>query len=138
MSEVADTTLAGSEGVDSIRAGGAGGGAASELSPAQPSPARAYDAPGPSSVPAGPETFRLLQSVEMDVTVELGRARLPIRDLMALLPGSVVELNRQAGSPVDVLVNGTLFAKGEVVVIDDEFGVRISEIVQSDASRLGL
>jgi flagellar motor switch protein FliN/FliY len=52
-----------------------------------------------------------------------------VRDLLSLTPGSVVELDRAAGSPVDVLVNGTLIARGEVVVIDEEFGIRISEII---------
>jgi flagellar motor switch protein FliN/FliY len=52
-----------------------------------------------------------------------------VRDLLGLSPGSVVELDRVAGSPVDLLVNGTLIARGEVVVVDDEFGVRITEIV---------
>ena len=65
----------------------------------------------------------------MGVTAELGRKRMSVRDLLALTPGAVIELDRAAGSPVDVLVNGTLIARGEVVVIDEEFGIRISEIV---------
>jgi flagellar motor switch protein FliN/FliY len=65
----------------------------------------------------------------MEVTAELGRHRMTVRDLMSLQPGSVIELDRAAGSPVDVLVNGALLAHGEVVVIDEEFGVRVSEIV---------
>jgi flagellar motor switch protein FliN/FliY len=61
-----------------------------------------------------------------------------VRDLLALAPGTIVELDKAAGSPVDVLVNGTLMARGEVVVIDEEFAVRISEIVTSEQdSRLG-
>ena len=71
----------------------------------------------------------------MDVTVELGRARMPVRDLLAITPGAVIELDRAAGSPVDVLVNGTLIARGEVVVVDEEFGIRISEIVGIDGKR---
>jgi flagellar motor switch protein FliN/FliY len=65
----------------------------------------------------------------MGVTAELGRTRMTVRDLLGLTPGAVVELDRAAGSPVDVLVNGTLIARGEVVVIDEEYGIRISEIV---------
>ncbi|MBW8826843.1 MAG: flagellar motor switch protein FliN [Acidobacteria bacterium] len=65
----------------------------------------------------------------MSVTAELGRTKMTVRELLALAPGAVVELDRAAGSPVDVLVNGTLVARGEVVVIDEEFGIRISEIV---------
>jgi flagellar motor switch protein FliN/FliY len=58
-----------------------------------------------------------------------------VRDLLALAPGSVVELDRVAGSPVDLLVNGTLIARGEVVVVDDEFGVRITEIISAADKR---
>ncbi len=74
----------------------------------------------------------LLSDVEMGVTAELGRTRLSIRELLSLQPGSIVELDRAAGSPVDLLVNGTLVARGEVVVIDEEFGIRITEIVGHD------
>jgi flagellar motor switch protein FliN/FliY len=76
----------------------------------------------------------LLHDVEMGVTAELGRRRMSVRDLLSLTPGAVIELDRAAGSPVDVLVNGTLIARGEVVVIDEEFGIRISEIVAPDAA----
>lgn len=75
----------------------------------------------------------LLNDVEMGVTAELGRTRMTVRELLSLQPGSVVELDRAAGSPVDLLVNGTLVARGEVVVIDEEFGVRITEIIGYDA-----
>jgi flagellar motor switch protein FliN/FliY len=82
--------------------------------------------------------MRLLSDVEMGVTVELGRTRMTVRHLLALAPGTIVELDKAAGSPVDVLVNGTLMARGEVVVIDEEFAVRISEIVTPEKdSRLG-
>lgn len=80
---------------------------------------------------AGP--LSLLQDVEMDVTVELGRTSMPIRELLSLQPGMVVEIDRQAGAPIDVLVNGRLIACGEVVVIDEEFGIRITEIVDAGA-----
>lgn len=74
----------------------------------------------------------LLHGVEMEVTVELGRARLTVRELLSLRTGSVIELDRAAGSPADVLVNGRLIARGEVVVIDENFGIRITEIVTAD------
>jgi flagellar motor switch protein FliN/FliY len=83
---------------------------------------------------AGPRHLALLNDVELGVTAELGRRRLTVRELLSLSPGSVVELDRAAGSPVDVLVNGTLIARGEVVVIDEEFGIRISEIVSPEAA----
>ena len=82
-------------------------------------------------VPGVSRPLTLLHDVEMGVTAELGRTRMTVRDLLSLTPGAVVELDRAAGSPVDVLVNGTLIARGEVVVIDEEYGIRISEIVGS-------
>ena len=98
-------------------------------------------AAGPATPPAAPmspgsrsgrRSLEVLANVEMTVTVELGRTRMPVRQLLALSPGSVIELNRSANTPVDVFVNGTLFARAEVVVIDDEFGVRITDIVERD------
>jgi flagellar motor switch protein FliN/FliY len=74
-------------------------------------------------------SLKLLHDVEMEVTVELGRTKMIVRNILGLTPGSVIELDRAAGAPVDLLVNGTLIGRGEVVVIDEEFGVRISEIV---------
>jgi flagellar motor switch protein FliN/FliY len=85
--------------------------------------------------PQDTRSLDLLADVEMGVTAELGRTRMTVRELLALTPGSVVELDRMAGSPVDVLVNGTLVARGEVVVIDEEFGVRISEIIGLETTR---
>ena len=76
--------------------------------------------------------MHLLRDVEMGVSVELGRTRMTVRELLALAPGAIVELDKAAGAPVDLLVNGTLMARGEVVVIDEEFAVRISEIVTSE------
>ena len=79
-----------------------------------------------------PRSMDLLHGVEMTVTVELGRTKMLLGELLALRSGSIVELDRAAGSPVDVLINGTLLAHGEVVVVDDEFGVRITTIVSGD------
>ncbi len=76
--------------------------------------------------------IEVLQGVEMSVTVELGRTRMLVRDLLGLRVGSVVELDRQVGANVDILVNGTLLAKGEVVVVDDELGVRITDIARRE------
>jgi flagellar motor switch protein FliN/FliY len=89
------------------------------------------DATGSAGTTSRP--MELLHNVEMGVTAELGRTRMTVRDLLALTPGAVVELDRAAGSPVDVLVNGTLIARGEVVVIDEEFAIRISEIIGTRA-----
>jgi flagellar motor switch protein FliN/FliY len=79
-----------------------------------------------------PSSF-VLADVEMGVTAELGRCQMSVRELLSITPGAVIDLDRTAGSPVDVLVNGTLIARGEVVVIDEEFGIRISEIVPKGA-----
>ena len=76
----------------------------------------------------------MLRDVEMEVTCELGRTRMTVRQLLALAPGDVVQLDRLAGSPADLLVNGTLLARGEVVVVDESFGLRITEIVTRDAT----
>lgn len=79
----------------------------------------------------------VLHDVEMGVTVELGRTRMQLRDILTVVPGSVIELDRAASAPVDVLVNGTLIARGEVVVIDEEFGIRVTEIVGHDQTITG-
>lgn len=71
----------------------------------------------------------LIMDVSMRVTVELGRSTLTVEEVLSLGPGSVVELNKLAGEPVDVLVNEQLIARGEVVVVDENFGVRVTEIV---------
>jgi flagellar motor switch protein FliN/FliY len=78
----------------------------------------------------------LLRNVAMEVTVEIGRTRMTVSELLSLHPGEVVELDRAAGAPADLLVNGTLIARGEIVVVDEDFGLRISEIV-TDATEYG-
>lgn len=79
--------------------------------------------------PAAARGVELLHGVAMEVTVELGRTRLSVRELLALAPGDVLELDRAAGSPADLLVNGRLIARGEVVVVDEDFALRVTEIV---------
>jgi flagellar motor switch protein FliN/FliY len=92
--------------------------------------------PDESAGGIGAGNLELLHDVSLGVTAELGRARMLVRDVLSLSPGSVIELDRAAGSPVDVLVNGTLIARGEVVVIDEEFGIRITEVLgYSDAPK---
>ena len=75
-----------------------------------------------------------LNDVQMVVTAELGRTTMPMRELLGLTPGVVVEIDRVAGSPIDLLVNGRRIASGEVVVIDEEFGIRITDIIASNTS----
>jgi len=74
----------------------------------------------------------LLRDVPIQVSVELGRAKMLIKDILTLSPGSIIELEKLAGEPVDILTNGKLIAKGEVIVIDENFGVRITEILNPE------
>ena len=78
-----------------------------------------------------PENIDLIMDVSLEVTVELGRTKKSISDILDFGPGKIIELNKIAGEPIDVLVNGKYVAKGEVVVIEESFGVRITEIVNS-------
>jgi len=75
------------------------------------------------------ENLDLLLDVNLQISVELGRARLKFRDVLNLAQGSVVELARQSSEPVDILVNGALLATGEVVVVDDHFAVRVTKLL---------
>jgi flagellar motor switch protein FliN/FliY len=79
-----------------------------------------------------PETARnleLVMDIPVQLTVELGRTRMPIRTLLQLAQGSVVELNELAGEPLDVFINGCLVAQGEVVVVNEKFGIRLTDII---------
>jgi flagellar motor switch protein FliN/FliY len=97
-------------------------------------PAAYPDLSAAQALPGEPRDLRLLSDIELELCVEIGRARLPLRQLLALTPGSVVELDRALGEPVDVLVNGKLVARGQIVTIADEFGVRLSEIIDPSAA----
>jgi flagellar motor switch protein FliN/FliY len=79
-----------------------------------------------------PEGLRLLENIGVKLTVEVGRAELTIRDLLRLSEGSVIELDRLAGDPLDVLVNGTAIAKGEVVMVGERFGIRFGQIIDPE------
>ncbi|RMH13441.1 MAG: flagellar motor switch protein FliN [Planctomycetota bacterium] len=86
--------------------------------------------PGPGA--ETPEEIRLLSDVNLDVTIELGRTRMLVEDVLRLGSGAVVELDKLAGDPVDVYINGRHVARGEVLVLNDNFCVRVSEIVSAD------
>lgn len=108
-----------------VRAAGPGGGE----QPAVETPAfRPFQA-APVGTPQGGGTIDLLLDVPLQLTVELGQTQRTVREILELAPGTVVELDRLAGEPVDLLVNGRLIARGEVVVIDENFGIRITDIV---------
>ncbi|HRD70865.1 MAG TPA: flagellar motor switch protein FliN [Legionella sp.] len=81
------------------------------------------------------EKMELILDIPVSVTVEIGRTKMTIRNLLQLNQGGIVALDRLAGDPLDVLVNGTLVAHGEVVVVNDKFGVRLTDIV-SKAERI--
>ncbi len=109
---------------------GSGGSTASEVTDAAPqvTPATfANFAPAPA-VPAGND-LNMILDIPVQLTVELGRTRIPIKNILQLAQGSVVELDAMAGEPMDVLVNGFLIAQGEVVVVNDKFGIRLTDIV---------
>jgi flagellar motor switch protein FliN/FliY len=92
-------------------------------------PARFEQLSAGSAAPnADPSGIELLMDVPLRVSVELGRTRMSVRQVLELQNGSVVELDRMAGDAVDILVNDRLMARGEVVVVDDKFGIRITEI----------
>jgi flagellar motor switch protein FliN len=80
----------------------------------------------------------LLLEVPLSISVELGRTSLTIRELLALGQGSILQLDRHAGEPVDVLVNGKRLARGEVVVIDEDFGIRVTEVVAPEERISGM
>ena len=79
--------------------------------------------------PTGINDINMILDIPVQLTVELGRTRIPIKHILQLAQGSVVELEAMAGEPMDVLVNGYLIAQGEVVVVNDKFGIRLTDIV---------
>jgi flagellar motor switch protein FliN/FliY len=96
---------------------------------AEPTPSVTSTGPLPSA-----ERLDLLRGVEMDATAELGRARMTVNELLSLRNGAVIELDRVAGAPADLFVNGRLIARGEVVVVDENYGLRITQVVTDDTT----
>jgi flagellar motor switch protein FliN/FliY len=88
--------------------------------------------------PGSDTDIGLLLEVPLSISVELGRTSLTIRELLALGQGSILQLDRHAGEPVDVLVNGKRLARGEVVVIDEDFGIRVTEVVTPEERISGM
>ena len=87
------------------------------------------DLGGGTDKAAAPRDIEMVLDIPVELTVELGRVRVPIKNILALAQGSVVELSTLAGEPMDVLVNGYLIAQGEAVVVNDRFGIRLTDIV---------
>lgn len=111
--------------------------AAHPAAPAAASPAAAqiFQNLSPDSVQPAANNLDLILDIPVQLNVELGRTKIAIRNLLQLAQGSVVELDGLAGQPMDVLVNGCLIAQGEVVVVNDKFGIRLTDII-SPAERL--
>jgi flagellar motor switch protein FliN/FliY len=92
-------------------------------------PFEATVGPEPGAAAGGAADLERLSDVPVELAVEIGRTRMTIGETLALGPGSIITLNRLAGDPVDLLVNGKPIARGEVVVIDEEFGLRVTEVL---------
>ena len=98
--------------------------------PARRAPTATFEqfSPGPAKAP-GTNDIDLILDIPVQLTVELGRTKIAIKNLLQLAQGSVVELDGLAGEPMDVFVNGCLIAQGEVVVVNDKFGIRLTDII---------
>ncbi|WP_434634210.1 flagellar motor switch protein FliN [Chromobacterium sp. CV08] len=97
---------------------------------AEPVPAQGlFQEIGAGAIAGGPPNLDMILDIPVQLTVELGRTKIAIRNLLQLAQGSVVELDGMAGEPMDVLVNGCLIAQGEVVVVNDKFGIRLTDII---------
>jgi flagellar motor switch protein FliN/FliY len=95
----------------------------------QPVPAQFEPLAGDGPAAAAAHDIDLILDIPVTLTVELGRTKIPIKHILQLAQGSVVELEGMAGEPMDVLVNGCLIAQGEVVVVNDKFGIRLTDII---------
>ena len=104
------------------------GAPATEIATEQVAPASFQNFASGASPTAGND-INMILDIPVQLTVELGRTRIPIKHILQLAQGSVVELEAMAGEPMDVLVNGYLIAQGEVVVVNDKFGIRLTDIV---------
>ncbi len=129
MTDVDLETMVGEEGWAAASAGDATADA-ERAAVAEPKPAQIF--PQLAENEARTEHFHdfdMILDIPVQLAVELGRTRMSIRSLLQLAHGSVIELDALAGEPLDVLVNGTLIAQGEVVVVNDKFGIRLTDIV---------
>ena len=99
-----------------------------ETAAAAPAPFASFSA-APAAGAANGHDLNMILDIPVQLTVELGRTRIPIKNILQLAQGSVVELEALAGEPMDVLVNGYLIAQGEVVVVNEKFGIRLTDIV---------
>ena len=105
------------------------GAALAEQIAAQPVHMPVFDTSGDASIQPAANNLDMILDIPVSLTVELGRTKIAIRNLLQLAQGSIVELEGLAGEPMNVLVNGTLVAQGEVVVVNDKFGIRLTDII---------
>ena len=103
--------------------------AGTEISATETVAPAAFASFAPTGVTGAGNDINMILDIPVQLTVELGRTRIPIKHILQLAQGSVVELDAMAGEPMDVLVNGFLIAQGEVVVVNDKFGIRLTDIV---------
>ena len=119
--------------VDNASTAAANAAAGNEWADAKPVPEvkspPAFGKPTVNAANAQPSDIDLILDIPVQLTVELGRTKIPIRHILQLAQGSVVELDGLAGEPLDVLVNGCLIAQGEVVVVNEKFGIRLTDII---------
>ena len=101
-----------------------------QMAPVNVQPAQFQTFSAPTSQPVPQENMGLIMDVPLEVTVELGRTKKSIAEILDFAPGTIIELDKIAGEPIDVLVNGKFVAKGEVVVIEENFGIRVTEIIK--------
>lgn len=109
--------------------------AESETAGVKTPPLDQFDAQKNHGAEENPINLEVLMDVPVAISMEIGRTNINIRNLLQLNQGSIVELDRLAGEPLDVLVNGTLIARGEVVVINEKFGIRLTDVI-SPAERI--
>ncbi len=108
---------------------------ASAAAAEKPAESASFDELTDSSLPGSDVNLDVVLDIPVNMSMEIGRTKISIRNLLQLNQGSVVELERLAGEPMDVLVNGTLIARGEVVVVNEKFGIRLTDII-SPAERV--
>ena len=100
-----------------------------KMAPAAAAQPHVFQTFGADAQAPGHHDLEMIMDIPVNITVELGRTKMPIKNLLQLAQGSVVELSGMAGEPLDVLVNGFLIAQGEVVVVNDRFGIRLTDII---------
>ena len=106
--------------------------AAGEVAEAATAAATGTTPPPAKKAQANTKTLEFLMDVALQVSVEVGRARMTINDLLQMGPGSVVELEKLAGEPLDIFINGKAVARGEAVIVNEKFGVRLTDIISPE------